>query len=55
MEKDRGFLYTLSRKLKFEKWKGWLYLLPAIILLMIFTVWPIFNTVRIAFLNGYQR
>ena len=36
-----------------QQWKAWLYLLPAIILLLIFTVWPIFNTTRLAFLNGY--
>ncbi len=36
-----------------HKWKAWLYLSPAIVLLLIFTVWPIFNTVRIAFLEGY--
>lgn len=39
---------------KFDKWKGWLYLSPAIILLLIFTVWPIFNTVRMALLEGYS-
>lgn len=43
------------KKLKFDKWKGWVYLLPAIILLLIFTVYPIINTVRIAFLNGYSN
>ena len=31
-------------------WKAWIYLLPAIILLLIFTVWPIFNTVTTAFI-----
>lgn len=36
-------------KIKFDKWKAWIYLLPAIILLLIFTVWPIINTVRMAF------
>ena len=35
-------------------WKAWLYLAPAIVLLLIFTVWPIFNTVRIAFLEDYN-
>ncbi len=35
-------------------WKAWLYLSPAIILLLIFTVWPIINTIRIAFLEGYN-
>ena len=32
-----------------HQWKAWLYLLPAIILLLIFTVWPILNTVTTAF------
>ncbi len=36
-----------------QQWKAWLYLSPAIILLLVFTVWPIINTVRIAFLNEY--
>ena len=44
----------LLKKIKFDKWKAWLYLSPAIVLLLIFTVWPIFNTVRIAFLNDYN-
>ena len=39
---------------KFDKWKGWLYLSPALVLLLIFTAWPIFNTVRMAFLEGYN-
>ena len=37
-----------------HSWKAWLYLTPAIILLLIFTVWPIINTVRMAFLEGYN-
>ena len=37
-----------------HKWKAWLYLAPAIVLLLVFTVWPIINTVRIAFLDGYN-
>ena len=37
-----------------HKWKAWLYLSPAIILLLIFTVWPIFNTLRMAFWDGYS-
>ena len=37
-----------------QQWKAWLYLAPAIILLLIFTVWPIINTVRMAFINGYD-
>lgn len=36
-----------------QHWKAWLYLSPAILLLLVFTVWPIFNTLRMAFLNGY--
>lgn len=37
-----------------QQWKAWLYLAPAIILLLLFTVWPIVNTLRMAFLNGYS-
>ena len=37
-----------------QQWKAWLYLAPAIVLLLVFTVWPIFNTVRMAFLEGYN-
>ncbi len=37
-----------------QQWKGWLFLLPALILLAVFTVYPIFNTVRIAFLENYS-
>ena len=39
---------------KFDSYKGWIYLSPAIILLLIFTVWPIFNTVRMSLLEGYN-
>ena len=35
-------------------WKAWLYLAPAIALLLVFTVWPIINTVRMAFLENYS-
>ena len=38
----------------FEKYKAWIYLSPAIILLLIFTVWPIINTLRMAFWNDYS-
>lgn len=34
--------------------KAWIYLLPAIVLLLIFTVYPIINTIRIAFLENYS-
>ena len=37
-----------------HQWKAWLYLSPAIVLLLVFTVWPIINTVRMAFLDGYN-
>ena len=37
-----------------QQWKAWLYLAPAIVLLLIFTVWPIFNTVRMSLLEGYS-
>ena len=37
-----------------QQWKAWLYLSPAIVLLLIFTVWPIFNTVRMSLLEGYN-
>ncbi len=37
-----------------QQWKAWLYLSPAIALLLIFTVWPIFNTVRLSLLEGYN-
>ena len=36
-----------------QQWKAWLYLAPAVVLLLIFTVWPIINTLRMAFLEGY--
>ena len=35
-------------------WKAWLYLSPCIILLLIFTGWPIVNTVAMAFQDGYD-
>ncbi len=37
-----------------HQWKAWLYLLPALVLLAIFTVWPIINTIRLSFLEGYS-
>ena len=39
---------------KFDKWKAWLYLSPALVLLAIFTVWPLFNTVKMAFTSYYD-
>ena len=37
-----------------QQWKAWLYLSPAILLLLVFTAWPIVNTLRMAFLEGYS-
>ena len=37
-----------------QQWKAWLYLSPAIVLLLVFTVWPIINTVAMAFQNDYS-
>ncbi|MBP3313267.1 MAG: sugar ABC transporter permease [Oscillospiraceae bacterium] len=37
-----------------QQWKAWLYLAPAIVLLLIFTVWPIINTVRMSLLENYK-
>ena len=37
-----------------QQWKAWIYLAPAIALLLVFTVWPIINTVRMAFLENYS-
>ena len=51
---DVFYVDTLCKKWKFDKWKAWVYLAPCIILLLIFTVWPIFNTLRMAFLDGYN-
>ncbi len=39
---------------KKNQWKAWVFLSPAIVLLLIFTVWPIINTLIIAFQNGYD-
>ena len=37
-----------------QQWKAWIYLSPAIVLLLVFTVWPSINTVRMAFLENYS-
>jgi len=36
-----------------QQWKAWLYLLPAVVLLLIFTVWPIYNTIKMSLLEGF--
>ena len=37
-----------------QQWKAWLYLSPAIVILLVFTVWPIFNTIRMSLLENYS-
>ena len=37
-----------------QQWKAWLYLSPAIVVLLVFTLWPIVNTVIMAFAEGYS-
>ena len=41
------------RMRKLENYKGWLFLLPALVFLAIFTFYPIINSVFAAFRNGY--
>ena len=49
----QGFCINLVYK-KFDKWKAWLYLAPALVLLAIFTVWPLINTIKMAFTSYYD-
>lgn len=37
-----------------NQYKAWLYLSPALILLFVFSFYPLLNTFRVAFLNGYD-
>ena len=37
-----------------NNWKAWLYLAPVIILLAVFTFYPIINTIFVSFLEGYD-
>ena len=37
-----------------NNWKAWIYLAPTIALLLLFTVWPIINTLRMSVLVGYN-
>ncbi len=46
--------YSFDWNVFYRENKAWIYLLPALILLLIFTVYPIINTIRIAFLEGYS-
>ena len=36
-------------------WKAWIYLAPALIILAVFTFYPLVNTIYISFLNGYKQ
>ncbi len=45
---------TFLHEIKFDKWKAWIYLAPAIVLLLVFTLWPIINTLRMAFWEDYS-
>lgn len=38
---------------KQNQWKAWIFLLPTLVLLCIFTFYPIINTLIMAFQNGY--
>lgn len=37
-----------------NNWKGWLYLAPALILITLFTIFPILNTFVISFMKNYS-
>lgn len=41
-------------KVLFNRYKAWLYLSPALIILAVFTVYPIFNTIRMSLLTDYD-
>ena len=53
---DRTAIRTkqLLNRIHYDKWKGWVYLAPCIVLLLVFTGWPIVNTLAMAFQNGYD-
>ncbi len=38
-----------------NQWKGWAYLGPALVVLAIFTIYPIFRTIILAFQEGYNQ
>ena len=54
IDKARANTKVFAEKIHFEKWKAWIYLAPALVLLAIFTFWPIFNTIKISFLEGFS-
>ena len=37
-----------------NNWKGWLYLAPVIILVVVFLIYPLINTMFIAFTKNYR-
>ena len=37
-----------------NNWKGWLYLAPVLILMIVFTFYPLINTILISFLKDYN-
>jgi hypothetical protein len=37
-----------------NNWKAWLYLAPALIMVVIFLVYPLVNTIFISFMNDYD-
>ena len=37
-----------------NNWKGWLYLAPVIVLIAVFLIYPLINTIYIAFTENYQ-
>ena len=53
---DRTAIRTKQflNRIHYDKWKGWVYLAPCIVLLLVFTGWPIVNTLAMAFQNGYD-
>lgn len=44
----------IAWKARLNRYKAWLYLAPTILLILVFTVWPIINTVRMSFLKDYS-
>ena len=37
-----------------NNWKAWLYLAPVLILMAVFTFYPIFNTFMLSFMKGWD-
>lgn len=44
----------MMKSKKANQLKAWLYLAPALVLIAVFTVWPIFNTIRMSLLKNYN-